>query len=148
MDQGEVAASRRSVHNQRIERLWRDVFSGCVCLFYHLFYALEDAQLLDPTNDADLFSLHYIFIPRLQQQLDIFRESYSHHRIRGQHNRSPYQLWVEGMARLNTDESAIHGAITDSTDGFPVSFIVCFCILISKHYFLVNILLLYIGVWH
>ena len=27
----------RSVHNQRIERFWRDLFSGCTSLFYHLF---------------------------------------------------------------------------------------------------------------
>ena len=26
-----------SVHNQRIERLWRDVFSGCTVLYYQLF---------------------------------------------------------------------------------------------------------------
>ena len=26
-----------SVHNQRIERLWRDVFCGCVSLCYHIF---------------------------------------------------------------------------------------------------------------
>ena len=37
----------RSVHNQRIARLWRDVFSGCVSLFYHTYYVLEDAGLLD-----------------------------------------------------------------------------------------------------
>ena len=32
----------RSVHNQRIERLWRDVFQGCTQLFYHLFHYMED----------------------------------------------------------------------------------------------------------
>ena len=57
----------KSVHNQRIERLWRDVFSGCVSLFYKVFYALEDAELLDCTDDADLFALHYIYLPRIQQ---------------------------------------------------------------------------------
>ena len=33
--------SGRSVHNQRIERLWRDVFSGCTVLYYDLFYHME-----------------------------------------------------------------------------------------------------------
>ena len=27
----------RSVHNQRIERSWRDVFSGCTILYYQFF---------------------------------------------------------------------------------------------------------------
>ena len=35
----------RSVHNQRIERFWRDLFSGCISLFYNLFYMLEDRNL-------------------------------------------------------------------------------------------------------
>lgn len=38
----------RSVHNQRIERLWRDVFLGCTYLFYHLFYCMENCGILDP----------------------------------------------------------------------------------------------------
>ena len=67
-------ATGRSVHNQRIERLWRDVFSGCVSLFYHVFYGLEDARLLDCTDDIDLFALHYVYIPRIQHQLNVFRE--------------------------------------------------------------------------
>lgn len=78
-----------------------NVFGGMFSLFYHVFYALEDAGLLDATDDAE------------QQQLNVFRESYSHHRIRGQNNRSPYQ-WIQGMAHLNTDETALTGAIGDS----------------------------------
>ena len=31
-----------SVHNQRIERLWLDVFNQCTVVFYNLFYALEE----------------------------------------------------------------------------------------------------------
>jgi len=51
----------RSVHNQRIKRLWCDVFSGCVASFYYLFYELEEAGLLDPTDDRDIFALHVTF---------------------------------------------------------------------------------------
>lgn len=45
----------RSVHNQRIERLWRDVFDGVLYIYYHLFYHLEDCGILDPTNQDHLF---------------------------------------------------------------------------------------------
>ena len=32
-----------SVHNERIERLWRDVFVGCLYIYYSLFWYLEEA---------------------------------------------------------------------------------------------------------
>ncbi|RXM91841.1 hypothetical protein EOD39_20760 [Acipenser ruthenus] len=41
----------RSVHNQRIERLWRDVFSNVLDLFYQIFYNLESEGLLNPDNE-------------------------------------------------------------------------------------------------
>ena len=34
----------RSVHNQRIERLWRDVFNQCTVLFFLLFRYMEDTK--------------------------------------------------------------------------------------------------------
>lgn len=120
----------RSVHNQRIERLWRDVFSGCVCLFYRIFYSLEDANLLDPNSEADLFSLHFVFLPRLNAQLETFRQGYSHHRLRGQSNKSPYQLWIEGMVILDTDQYAIDGVEDDSFAVSNINFSCC-CI---NHY--------------
>ena len=36
----------QSTHNQRIERLWRDVFQGVLSYYYNLFYILEDQNFL------------------------------------------------------------------------------------------------------
>ncbi len=44
-----------SVHNQRIERMWRDVFEGVLYIYYNLFYHLEGNDILDPTNAIHLF---------------------------------------------------------------------------------------------
>ncbi|XP_061197767.1 uncharacterized protein LOC133205891 [Saccostrea echinata] len=40
----------RSVHNQRVERLWRDVHSQVIQQYYDKFYRMEDQGLLDPEN--------------------------------------------------------------------------------------------------
>ena len=42
----------RSVHNQRIERMWRDVFLKVLAIYYRLFYLMEDNQILCTTNEA------------------------------------------------------------------------------------------------
>jgi len=59
----------RSVHNQRIERLWRDVYEGVLKLYYDLFYYLEDSHMLDVSHNLDLFCLHYVFIPHINRHL-------------------------------------------------------------------------------
>lgn len=87
----------RSVHNQRIERLWRDVFSSCTGHLYHMFYSMEDEGLLDPVDEVDLFALHFVFIPRINQQLEAFKAAYCRHRLRTEHNRTPLQLWTRGI---------------------------------------------------
>ena len=56
-----------STHNQRIEGLWRDVFR-CVCSTFHsLFHYLKDEGMLDPNNASDLYVLHYVYVPRINQ---------------------------------------------------------------------------------
>ena len=112
---GSCILTGRSVHNQRIERLWRDVFAGCISLFDDAFYAvLEDSGLLDPSDGRDILSLHYVYIPRIQRNLNCFRDSYSHHKLSD--NMTPYQLWIMGMAQLNTDRSSVEGSIENVDD--------------------------------
>ena len=36
-----------SVHNERIERLWRDIFRVAIFPFYQLFYSMESNNILD-----------------------------------------------------------------------------------------------------
>ena len=52
----------QSTRNQRIERLWRDVFENCLHVFYSLFYVLEDNGILDADNQIYLHALHYIYV--------------------------------------------------------------------------------------
>ena len=52
----------RSVHNQTIERLWKDVVMGCTSLFYHLFHHMEEAHMLNVYDEIHLYCLHYIFL--------------------------------------------------------------------------------------
>ena len=86
-----------STHNQRIKRLWRDMHRSVTTLYYRLFYFLEIQSLLDPLNEVHLFALSYIYLPRINRALNVFREGWNHHRIRTAHNRSPHQLFISAV---------------------------------------------------
>lgn len=87
----------RSVHNQRIERLWRDLFGGCIFLFYELFHRLELSGFLNPSNDMELFCLHYVYIPRINRHLCDWVNAWDRHPLSTEAGRTPVQLWIGGL---------------------------------------------------
>lgn len=83
--------SGSSVHNQRIERLWRDVYR-CVCSTYHeLFYAMEATGDLDANDEIDIFVLHSVFLPRIRKSLEQFSRAWN---LRTERNWSPRQIML------------------------------------------------------
>ena len=99
----------KSVHNKRIERLWRDVYQGVLGLYRDLFSHLESSKMLDPNNDLHLFCLHYVFIdiPRINAHLDAWKVAWIKHPMRSEHNLSPEQLWTAGLNSMAGSSSRI-----------------------------------------
>ena len=109
-----IAAS--STHNQRIERLWRDVYRCVASTFYSIFYFMENSNILDTSNEIDMFVLHCVYLPAINRQLHAFVDAWNFHGIRSEHHWSPYRIWLNGVL-----DPARQGqtAIRDIVGGIP-----------------------------
>ncbi|XP_058878279.1 uncharacterized protein LOC117399326 [Acipenser ruthenus] len=87
-----------SVHNQRIERLWKDVFLQVVEPLYKEFYDLEDLSILEADNDVHKACLQLVYLPEINKRLQLFRQGWNKHKIRTERNRTPEQIWSDGLA--------------------------------------------------
>ena len=70
-----------SVHNQRVERLWRYMHHWVTILYYKLFYFMEHNDMLDPLNEIQVYMLQYVFLPQINQALSTFMEGWNHHPV-------------------------------------------------------------------
>lgn len=109
--------SGKSCHNQRIERFWRDLFHGCLFFFYYLFYFLEDQGYLNISDEQELLSLEYVYLPRINRKIALFLEGYHNHPIRTESNKTPLQLWVEGKHNYRPTQEEIISEMDISTYG-------------------------------
>lgn len=105
-----------SVHNQRIERLWRDVHKEVTGSFYTLFYALEDAGHLSPDNALHRFVLQLVFLKEINDRLETFRLAWNQHRLRSEGNRTPEQIWLDGMLQQQNSSHTSTNEVFAETD--------------------------------
>ncbi|KAK1890929.1 hypothetical protein KUDE01_009760 [Dissostichus eleginoides] len=79
-----------------IERLWRDMWTAVTVIYYDALHYLEEEGFLNIGNATHLFCCHYVFLPRLQDDLDTFRSGWANHPIRTEGHMTPNQLWELG----------------------------------------------------
>ncbi len=48
-------------------------------------------------NEWHMFSLHFVFLPRLNRDLEVFRNQWNNHPLRTEHNLTPIQLYIQGI---------------------------------------------------
>ncbi|PFX26097.1 hypothetical protein AWC38_SpisGene9260 [Stylophora pistillata] len=88
-----------SVHNSRVERAHRDVYSGVLAFYVRIFEAMKNESILDIklSDDVHLFSLHHVYVPRINRSLNEFIQQMNNHPVSTENNQSPLQMWEKGM---------------------------------------------------
>ena len=109
-----------STHNQRIERLWRDMHSSVTLLYYRLFYHLEQQDLLDPLNNLHLWALHFVYLPRINRSLKEFILSWNNHPMRTTCHKSPQQLYTAGSLLLQNSNIEAFDSAEDVHDNYGI----------------------------
>ena len=111
----------QSVHNSRIERLWRDVSRLVSSSYIKLFCELEHEGVLNPNNTADLFALHFVFIPRINSSLASFVLMWNNHSLSTENNLSPLQIYTAYSQGSELFDEVIHPTLYGYDSNAPQS---------------------------
>lgn len=107
----------QSVHNQRIERLWRDIYEHVIMIFYDQFYKMESDGTLNPENNLHRFVLQTVYLNEINMRLSTFIEGWNRHKIRTERNLSPRELWISGLLdKYNSNSTGVYGVFEEGTN--------------------------------
>jgi len=111
----------RSLHNIRIEWLWRDIRKDTLEMFRRIFMHLESLGLLDMDDPIHRVCLFLVYRARIQKSLDETTVSWNNHKVRTAGNKTPiamYQLSREHAINRGywTGDPGDH--VSDVTDNY------------------------------
>ena len=96
-DESNPVFAGRSVHNQRAKRNNRDLNASITSPFKIVFEELEEEGHLDVDNETDMFCLHHVYLPRINQALTNHMNAHNHHKISTEGSATPLQLFTVYM---------------------------------------------------
>ena len=97
----------KSCHNQRIKRLWVDVFHGCTSVYYEVFHYLLCSGFLDMNDSLHMYTLSFLFLPRINRHLKLFTDSWNEHPVRTECNMTQTQKWIHGLVLFNHNNDGV-----------------------------------------
>ncbi|KAL0066854.1 hypothetical protein AAF712_006049 [Marasmius tenuissimus] len=88
----------KSIHNIRIERLWRDVTLGFGGKWKLFFQSLEQSHGLNARIPSHIWLLHHLFLDSINEDARCWAESWNRHPLTSLHmTHSPQEMFVFGM---------------------------------------------------
>ena len=86
-----------SVHNQRIEQLWKCAVTYIAQRYRDVFEFMESIGILDPLNECELLVVHLVYQPQLDKALKDFISFWNNHKLRTEEALTPMQIWMQGV---------------------------------------------------
>jgi transposase InsO family protein len=108
----------KSVHNQRIERFWRDLRIIVTDKYIQFFHSLGPLRV----QPEEIWVIQHLFLTRIQAELTSYQGAWNNHPMRMEHMRSPLQLNLAGTRSYYEpfveDDANIQMALTPLRDDY------------------------------
>ena len=96
-----------STANVRIERLWLTLGTQKIAAWRVLFESMELTMGLDVNNDIHIWCLHFVFLPRLNRELEQWRNRMNNTRHTADRaagrRRTPQEMFTHGLRELRAN---------------------------------------------
>lgn len=103
----------RSCHNARIERFWGEYNRNVMSKFAAEFTNLEQLDLLDRHDENDLWVLHKVYLPIINQKLVEMEDYYNNHPIASANGQTPNQMHAISALRDQVISTSISAGTID-----------------------------------